>query len=97
MKRKRRASGAENASPREATPRPAAFAETYPHVAKFVRGYGYIEVGDDLPPLERRSFIRALGEGGLIWAGDETYPTLDDALAALDAALGKWMREELGE
>lgn len=70
---------------------------TYPNIAKWVKGYGWIELGDDLAPLERRSFIRALDEGGLIWAGEETYPTLDDALRDLDAALGNWMREELGE
>jgi hypothetical protein len=62
-----------------------------------VRGYGWIEWGDDLFPLERRSCIRALNEGGLIWAGEETYPTADAALRDLDAALGRWMREEVGE
>jgi hypothetical protein len=73
------------------------FAQTYPHIARWVRGYGWIEWGDDLYPLERRSCIRALDAGGLIWAGKETYPTVDDALRELDAALGRWLRDELGE
>lgn len=76
---------------------PAGFARDYPHIAKFVRGYGWIEWGDNLFPLERRSCIRALDEGGLVWAGKETCPTADAALHDLDAALEKWMREELGE
>lgn len=96
MSSKRRASHPQHAdthSPRQ----PEMFAQRYPHIAKWVRGYGWIEWGDDLFPLERPSCIRALDEGGLIWAGKDRYPTLDDALQDLDAALEKWMREELGE
>ena len=59
---------------------PMTFDQSYPHIAKWVRGYGWIEWGDDLFPLERPSCIRALDEGGLIWAGKDRYPTLDDAL-----------------
>ena len=73
------------------------FAGAYPHIAKWVNGYGWIEMGDDLPGIPQRSFIRALDEGGLIWEGAATYPTVDDALRALDEALGTWIREELGE
>jgi len=73
------------------------FANDYPSIAKWVDGYGWIEMGDDLPGIPQRSFIRALDEGGVIWAGEPTYRTVDDALRALDEALGTWMREELGE
>jgi hypothetical protein len=37
-----------------------------------------------------------LDEGGYIWQGEATYPSVDDALQALEAALAKWMREQLG-
>jgi hypothetical protein len=74
---------AEGRSPRQRE----TFAQAYPHIAKWVRGHGWIKWGDDLFPLERRSCIRALDEGGLIWAGKESYPTPDDALRDLDAAL----------
>jgi hypothetical protein len=57
-------------------------------------GYGWIEVGQDLPG---HSFIRALDEGGLVWEGEATYPTVDDALQALDTALAAWLREQHGE
>ena len=73
------------------------FASAYPSIAKWVNGYGWIEMGDDLPGIPQHSFIRALDEGGLIWAGEATYPTVNDALRALDQALGTWIREELGE
>ena len=92
MSQKRRAPAKERAALQEPV-----VTTTYPNIAKWVTGYGWIEMGDDLAPLERRSFIRALDEGGLIWAGKATYPTVDDALRDLDAALGTWMREELGE
>jgi hypothetical protein len=92
MSSRRRASQpdhAERRSPRQL----GTFAQTYPHIARWVRGYGWIEWGDDLFPLERRSCIRALDEGGLVWAGEETYATVDDALRDL----GRRIREELGE
>ena len=96
MSSKHRASRAKPAQERVPHP-PGTFAERYPHIAKWVRGYGWIEWGDDLFPLDRPSCIRALDEGGLIWAGKATYPTVDDALRDLDTALGTWMREQLGE
>jgi hypothetical protein len=66
----------------------------YPSVARWVSGYGWIELGQDLPG---RSFVRALDEGGLVWEGDATYPTVDDALQALDTALAAWLCEQHGE
>jgi hypothetical protein len=69
------------------------FAERYPNVARWVRGYGWIELGDDLP---WNAFVLALDEGGVIWEGDATYPSVDDALRALDAALGAHLRERFG-
>lgn len=65
--------------------------ELYPHLARWVKDHGYIEIGyDDYS----RSFIRALDIGGMIWEGATSYPTLDDALQALDQALGQWLREQ---
>ena len=64
---------------------------TYPIIARWVMEYSWIEIGqDDM----RRSFVRALDEGGLVWEGQEDYATLDDALSQLSgralarAALG---------
>jgi hypothetical protein len=71
----------------------ATFAERYPNVDRWVRGYGWIELGEDLPG---RAFVLALDEGGTVWEGDATYPSVDGALRALDAALGAHLRERFG-
>jgi len=69
------------------------FAEAYPNIARWVRGYGWIELGDDLPG---QAFIQALDEGGSIWQGEASYPTIDAAFRALDMALAGLMRERFG-
>jgi len=66
----------------------------YPSVARWVTEYGWIEVGQDHPG---HLFVRALDEGGLVWEGDASDPTVDGAFRALDMALAAWMREQLGE
>src|SRR5438477_1288204 len=69
-------------------------ARSYPCIACWVHSYGWIEIGEDLAPLQNRSFIRALDEGGLIWAGDASYPTLDHVLRALESALATWFHDQ---
>jgi hypothetical protein len=68
------------------------FAEReYPYVAKWVKTFGYIEIGhDDFS----RSFIRVLDIGGMIWEGAPSYPTLDDALQAADDTIRDWLIEQ---
>ena len=68
--------------------------QTYPAIARWVAAYGWIELG---PDGASRSAVRAHDAGGLIWEGEATYPTLDDALRALDAALAHWLRAQLRE
>ncbi len=66
------------------------FEQTYPHIARWIKTHGWIEVGaDDMS----RSWIRALDEGGMVWEGGDPTKTLDEAFEELDAALGKWMAE----
>jgi hypothetical protein len=67
--------------------------QTYPAIARWVASYGWIELGHD----GSRSVVRALDVGGMIWEGEPTYPTLDDALRALEAALAQWLREQCSE
>ena len=66
----------------------------YPHLARWVDADGWVEIGhDDFS----RSFVRALNEGGTIWEGATSYPTLAAALAALDAGIGEWLHDEMDE
>jgi hypothetical protein len=64
---------------------------TYPTITRWVQEYGWIEIGQD---EMSRSFIRALDEGGLVWEGRKSYPTLDAALQDLEAGLAAWMQEQ---
>ena len=64
--------------------------EAFPHLTKWVKIYGWIEIGyDDY----NRSFIRALDSGGMVWEGSMEYASLASALQALDDALAAWMKE----
>ena len=65
------------------------FEERYPNIAAWVQD-GWIEMGSD---DYSRSFVRALDIGGMVWEGKESYPSVDEALQALDAGIGKWRRE----
>jgi hypothetical protein len=71
-----------------------AFEGTYPYLSRWVRGYGWIEVGQD---HYSRSLIRVLDEGGMIWESAARYASVDEALREAEAAVAQWMREQLGE
>ncbi len=66
------------------------FAEAYPNIADWVLGGGWIEIGHT---DYTRSFVRALDEGGMVFEGDSSYPTLNAALEALDAGIKDWLEE----
>ena len=52
--------------------------QAFPHIARWVTSQGWIEIGSD---GYSRSFVRVLDEGGMVWEGAETYPSLDAAAA----------------
>ena len=61
-------------------------AEQFPAVARWVEGYGRIEVGQH----EGAGFVvRALDSGGLVFE-DNQAGTLAEALAALEKGLARW-------
>jgi hypothetical protein len=62
----------------------------FPAVARYVQGYGYIEIGDQ----ETFGFVvRALGYGGLDFE-DDTPETLAEAMSVLEAGLARWFEEQ---
>lgn len=64
------------------------FEASYPNITDWVNGGGWIEIGE----VEySSSFIRAFDEGGMVWEGEESYATFDQALQALEAGLKEWM------
>lgn len=65
------------------------FTTKYPHIARWVADYGWIEIGYD---DHNTSFIRALDEGGMVWEGERSYASLDAAWQALEIALAEWLK-----
>jgi hypothetical protein len=62
----------------------------FPAIARYVRSYGHIEIGD----RERFGFVvRAIGYGGLDFE-DDTTETLAEAMAVLEAGLTRWFEEQ---
>jgi hypothetical protein len=70
--------------------KPAGFEQLYPNIAEWVNSYGWIEMGDD---GQSDSFVRALNEGGLVWADDDNDATLNEVLKACDAFLADEMSQ----
>ena len=65
------------------------FERTYPHIARWVQSYGWIEMGAD---HYSRSLVRALDEGGMVWESQEDDTTLDELLQTLDVFLAQRMQ-----
>ena len=62
----------------------------FPAIARWVRGYGHIEIGDQ----EMFGYIsRALDDGGVVFE-DDRPDTLAEAMAALEKGLAKWFKEQ---
>jgi hypothetical protein len=71
-------------------PEQAQVESMFPAIARYVRGYGYIEIGDQ----ESFGFVvRALGYGGLEFE-DDTSETLAEAMAVLESGLVQWFEEQ---
>jgi hypothetical protein len=71
-----------------------AFEGAYPHLSRWVTGYGWLEIGQ-APYCP--SWIRVLDEGGMIWESASHYASLDAALREAEEAVAQWMREQCGE
>jgi hypothetical protein len=75
-----------HSSKERTSPSPDSLEARYPNIAACVQD-GWIEIGRD---DYSRSFVQALGIGGIVWEGKAAYPTLDAALRALDAGIADW-------
>lgn len=60
----------------------------YPHIARWVREQGWIEIGEDQSPTG--SFARVLDEVGLIWEGGTPDWTLSMPFQAMEQAIAEW-------
>jgi hypothetical protein len=62
----------------------------FPAIARYVRGYGYIEIGDQ---ESVRFVVRAISYGGLDFE-DDRPDTLAEAMTVLEAGLTRWFEEQ---
>lgn len=86
----RRIRDARRATMVKPSPEQTAVEELFPAIAKWVRGYGHIEIGDQ----EIFGFVaRALSYGGMVFK-DDRPETLAEALAALEKGLAKYFERE---
>ena len=76
--------------PKKQVVKPDSLAAQYPNVARWVLGDGWIEIGHT---DWSHSFVRALDLGGMVWEGETSYQSLDEALRALDTGIQTWFQE----
>jgi len=67
------------------------FDERFPHIADWVLGDGYIEIGRD---EYSRSLVRVLDQGGMHWEGKTRYASVEELLQDLEMALAKILEEQ---
>ena len=70
--------------------RATGFEQMYPNITRWVTSSGWIEIGAD---HYRRSLVRALDEGGMVWESKDDDTTLDETLNALELFLAQRMKE----
>jgi hypothetical protein len=62
----------------------------YPNISRFIEAHGWIEIGQH---EVLSAFIRAYDEGGTVYEGQDSYPTLEAALEDLDQGIANYMEE----
>jgi hypothetical protein len=66
------------------------FDERFPHIADWVLGECYLEIGTD---EYSRSLVRAMGPGGMEWEGKTKYASLEELFQDLEKALSEIAEE----
>jgi hypothetical protein len=77
-------------SKRSITETSSSLEKSYPTITRWIKSDGWIDIGQD---DYRRSMVRVLDEGGLVWEGKTRYATLDELLLDLETGLANWMQE----
>lgn len=69
------------------------FEQLYPYIARWVTSHGYVQIGHDDDTFDP-AYVSALDAGGMVWQGEPRYPTLGDALRALDGGIRDRLRDQ---
>jgi hypothetical protein len=71
-------------------PQSKAFETQYPTIHRFVEEIGWIEIGlHDVIS----AFVRAYDEGGTVYEGKDSYPSMEAALQDLEAGIKTYLDE----
>ena len=69
------------------------FEDSYPNIAEFVGGHGFVQIGyDDDSPL---GYVIAMTMGGMVFDGKAKYKSLEAALEDLEQGVAQWMEEHV--
>ncbi len=66
------------------------FATAYPNITQWIDVQGWIEIGQD---EFSSSLVRCLDIGGMVWESSDEHETIDEALQALEEALGDLLQQ----
>jgi hypothetical protein len=71
-------------------PKSTAFETQYPTIHRFVEEIGWIEIGQD---NMISAFVRAYDQGGTVYEGKDSYPSIEAALQDLEAGIEAYLDE----
>jgi hypothetical protein len=69
---------------------PKSFEQQYPAIDRFIEEFGCIEIGEN---DMISAFVRAYSEGGTVYEGKDTYPSMDEAFKDLDRGIQAFFDE----
>ena len=71
-------------------PKSQPFEDQYPTIHRFVQKIGSIEIGEH---EMISAFVRAYDQGGTVYEGADSYPSMDAALQDLEAGIKAYLDE----
>ncbi len=71
-------------------PKAKIFEEQYPTISRFTEVQGCIEIGDH---EVISAFVRAYDQGGTVYEGKPSYPSMDEALQDLEQGIQAYLDE----
>jgi hypothetical protein len=69
---------------------PPSFEQQYPNIDRFINEIGRIEIGQD---EVLSGFVRAIDLSGLVYEGQDSYPTMEAAFQDLDQGIKAYFEE----
>ena len=70
---------------------PSSFEADYPTITRWIKEFGYIEIGKD---SFMENFVKALDNGGMPWGGRSEYETIDEALTDLERGIKAFLKKQ---